>query len=37
VAGTTLNNMSSRAIRIAKNLDAFINGGEVAKSDIVVG
>ena len=37
VAGTTLNNMSSRAIRIAKNLDAFINGGEVAKTDIVIG
>lgn len=37
VAGTTLNNMSSRAIRIAKNLGAFINGGEVAKTDIVIG
>jgi D-3-phosphoglycerate dehydrogenase len=37
VAGTTLNNMSSRAIRIAKNLDAFVNGGEVAKTDIVIG
>jgi D-3-phosphoglycerate dehydrogenase len=37
VAGTTLNNMSSRAIRIAKNLEAFINGGEVAKTDIVIG
>jgi len=37
VAGTTLNNMSSRAIRIAKNLDAFVKGGEVAKTDIVIG
>jgi len=37
IAGSTLNNMSSRAIRIAKNLDAFINGGEIAKTDIVVG
>jgi D-3-phosphoglycerate dehydrogenase len=37
VAGTTLNNMASRAIRIAKNLDAFIHGREVAKTDIVVG
>lgn len=37
IAGSTLNNMSSRAIRIAKNLDAFLHGGEVAKTDIVVG
>ncbi len=37
IAGSTLNNMSSRAIRIAKNLDAFLHGGEVAKADIVVG
>lgn len=36
IAGTTLNNMSSRAIRITKNLDAFINGGEIAPTDIVV-
>jgi len=36
VAGTTLNNMSARAMRIAKNLDAFINGGEIAPTDIVV-
>ena len=37
VAGSTLNNMSARAMRIVKNLDAFINGGEIAKTDIVVG
>ena len=37
IAGSTLNNMSSRAMRIAKNLDAFINGRGIAKTDIVVG
>lgn len=36
VAGSTLNNMSIRAMRIAKNLEAFINGGEIDKEDIVV-
>ena len=37
IAGSTLNNMFSRAIRIKKNLDAFLTGGEIAKADIVVG
>jgi len=37
VAGSTLNNMSARAVRIAKNLEAFLAGGEIAKTDIVVG
>ena len=37
VAGSTLNTMPVRAKHIAKNLDAFLNGREIAKADIVVG
>ena len=37
VAGSTLNNMSIRASRIAKNLAAFLNGRDIAKEDIILG
>ncbi len=37
VAGTTVNNMPARVMHIAKNLDAFLKGKEIAKTDIVVG
>ncbi len=37
VAGSTLNTMPVRAKHIAKNLDAFLHGKEIAKADIVVG
>lgn len=36
VAGSTLNTMPVRAKHIAKNLNAFLNGREIAKADIVV-
>lgn len=36
VAGSTLNNMSLRAARIAKNLSSFLGGGLIAKEDVVV-
>jgi len=36
VAGSTLNNMPARTMHIAKNLNAFLNGGEIAQSDIVI-
>jgi D-3-phosphoglycerate dehydrogenase len=37
VAGSTLNTVPVRAKTIAKNLDAFLKGKEVTKTDIIVG
>lgn len=37
VAGSTLNTMPFRVKHIAKNLEAFLNGREIAKADIIVG
>jgi D-3-phosphoglycerate dehydrogenase / 2-oxoglutarate reductase len=37
VAGSTLNNISIRAKRIAHNLGLFHNGGNIEKADIILG
>jgi phosphoglycerate dehydrogenase-like enzyme len=37
LAGSTINNLPVRAKHIARNLDAFLCGGEIAQSDRIVG